>query len=344
MSSLTNLFSLPNELFLSGIFTHFDSVDLIKLFNSIENRRLKCLVWASLQTRMSIDLARAELSNQCLTSNLSFLPSGNQIIAVRIDNTQLNETLAAVLVKVCPKLTRVEVIMLQERPQKQLFSILSRMNVDSLTMSSISNDQNEMLIYVCNSQCTLRCLTITEDNNPIHTPLEELFYHYNYRLTCLSVAVIDLGVAASLMCHVPVLEKLVLRLPQRRRCTAGHPREYCDEDHRSSQWSNRLQLLSIIAPRAYTRITSSFYDFVRRFASSLERLSFYLTPLFRKMTPQALERELLEQLPRLTRLDFCIHTGPTYPHESDARHLFDQWSVNQRHVISIYHSPGMQYR
>jgi hypothetical protein len=344
MSSLTNLFSLPNELFLSGIFTHFDPVDLIKLFNSIENRRLKCLVWASLQTRMSIDLARAELSNQCLTSNLSFLPSGNQIIAVRIDNTQLNETLAAVLVKVCPKLTRVEVIMLQERPQKQLFSILSRMNVDSLTMSSISNDQNEMLIYVCNSQCTLRCLTITEDNNPIHTPLEELFYHYNYRLTCLSVAVIDLGVAASLMCHVPVLEKLVLRLPQRRRCTAGHPREYRDEDHRSSQWSNRLQLLSIIAPRAYTRITSSFYDFVRRFASSLERLSFYLTPLFRKMTPQALERELLEQLPRLTRLDFCIHTGPTYPHESDARHLFDQWSVNQRHVISIYHSPGMQYR
>ncbi|CAF1330369.1 unnamed protein product [Adineta ricciae] len=48
----------------------------------------------------------------------------------------------------------------------------------------------------------------------------------------------------------------------RRQCTASHPREYRDEDHRSSQWSTRLRLLSIVAPQPYTRVTLSFYDFL----------------------------------------------------------------------------------
>ncbi|CAF1687770.1 unnamed protein product, partial [Adineta ricciae] len=139
MPSLTTLLSLPNELFLSNIFIHFDLIDLLKLFSSTQNQRLKSLVSATLYTRMSIDLIRTEVRYSLL---LSFLPPENNIITVRINNNQLNETLAAALVKACPKLTRMEVIVLHEQPRQSLFSILWTMNLDSLTLSSISDDQN----------------------------------------------------------------------------------------------------------------------------------------------------------------------------------------------------------
>ncbi len=334
------MLSLPNELFLSYIFIHLDLTDLIELFDLIHNRRLRALLSASLSTRTYIDLTQAKVSNEWILSKMSFIPAGNQIVTLQINDDQLNKTSVDVIVNACPKLSRMEVIVRQDR---SLFSILSTMELDSLKLSSICGNQDEMFVYLCHSQCTLHCLTITEDK-PIRTLSVELLSHCNRRLTHLSIAVLDLGVAASLMCHLLALEKLELRLPHRNQSTTRNPREYRHEDHPLSyQWSTRLRFLSIVAPRPYTRIYFSFYDFVRRFSSSLQQLSFYLTPLFRAMTPQALERELLAQLPRLTRLDFCIHTGLTSQQDNDARHLFDRWASDQRHVISIYHNPGMQH-
>jgi hypothetical protein len=164
----------------------------------------------------------------------------------------------------------------------------------------------------------------------------------NQYLTRLSILLRNLSLAVELMPYVPSLEHLYIRLYGRRlfeRSEWAFKNDYC----KSQIWPLGVKSLRIVAYN-YLMIMSYFYQFVRRFSSTLEHLSLYFTTQssYFLASHQNFERCLLRRLPYIKRLEFSINTGLYDEYESDGGHTFDNWK-RQLHVISIFNSKFGQH-
>ena len=135
------------------------------------------------------------------------------------------------------------------------------------------------------------------------------------------------------MPFVPALEHFELRLHNVCKRVSVFESKFLEK---RVEWPTKVRSLRLIA---YDQLmdTTSFCAFMRRFSSSLDYLSFYFgTPQRFLMSGwRNLEEHLLDYIPHLKHIEFCVHSG-LINFERDRRQNFDRWT--KREVISIFHS------
>ncbi|CAF3665169.1 unnamed protein product [Adineta steineri] len=153
----------------------------------------------------------------------------------------------------------------------------------------------------------------------------------NSNLTSLSLDLGHICFAIVLMPFVPALEHFEVRLHDVYNGRSAFKPEFLQK----RKWPTKVKSLRFIAYDQYMN-TASFCAFVQRFSLSLEHLSFYMSTHERYLmsTHCNFEHYLLDYLPHLKQIDFCVSSGVMNV-EIDRREKFDHWT--KRQVISIFH-------
>ena len=162
----------------------------------------------------------------------------------------------------------------------------------------------------------------------------------NEYLTHLSLVVVDLRSSTPLIALSSGVEHLRISLEKDRSNWSSRTRHFLERH----QWSSRVKSLHFTAHDTYLD-TACLCECIKLFSLSLERLAFYahLIQRYLMRSQKYLEEFLLDHLPRLKHVDFCVHNGLGRD-EYKNRQSFDGWK-NQRHVISICNSwPGSHTR
>jgi hypothetical protein len=154
----------------------------------------------------------------------------------------------------------------------------------------------------------------------------------NRNLTHLSLDLAHISFAIVLMPFVSALEHFELRLHK----IYNQPSAFKSKFLQRREWPTKVRSLRLIA---YDQLmdTISFCAFVKRFSLSLDHLSFYISThqCFLMSRWRSIEKHLLDYLPHLRQIEFCVHSG-LMNIETDRRRTFDHWT--KKEVISIFHS------
>ena len=162
----------------------------------------------------------------------------------------------------------------------------------------------------------------------------------NEYLTHLSLVVVDLRCSIPLIALSPAVEHLRISLTKDGSTWSSRTRHFLERH----QWSSRVKSLHFTAHETYLD-TARLCKFIKLVSASLERLAFYahLIQSYLMRTRKRLEEFLLDHLPKLKDVDFCVHSVLGRD-EYKNRQSFDSWK-HQRHVISICNSwPGYHTR
>ena len=155
----------------------------------------------------------------------------------------------------------------------------------------------------------------------------------NKFLTHLSIVVVDLRSSIPLIALSPALKHLHVRLASAPARWSNSTMHFLERQ----RWPSRVKS-SHLTEHETVVDTLSLCSYIRLFSRSLKRLAFYahLIQTHPMGNRRSFEQCLLNHLPKLNHLDFCMHTG-LGKQEYKNRRSFDRWK-HQRHVISIFNS------
>ncbi|CAF4534043.1 unnamed protein product [Rotaria sp. Silwood2] len=330
MNKPTVLLSLSNELLLYHIFIYLHSTDLLHAFGQLYNRRLNVLLCAHIH---HIDLSRIDTSVVSIDRCLSYLSSfeNNTILSLRINLDHFDYRLSSIF----PRLNRLDLQMTTVSEKVFEMITFTRLKTFSVTLTSEKPERIKGLVSFIwhpdsclESLSTSNCFVLDKDDL---FPISLRSLLINQNLTRLSVDLGHICFAILLMPFVPNLEYFELRLHSVYSTVSCFKFEFLQEQ----QWPTKVKLLRLIAYDQFMD-THCFCAFVKRFSLSLHHLSFYISIgyCFLMATRRKFERHLLDYLPHLKSIDFCVHSG-LLSLEIDRRHAFDRWTRKQ--VVSIHH-------
>ncbi|CAF0965075.1 unnamed protein product [Didymodactylos carnosus] len=260
----------------------------------------------------------------------------DRIVSLRINDIQLNDRLLSIFVI----LSRIE---LQSVWSQDIFT-LSQLKSQPLCFSfpklNESETHDHLLASVWHRDSHIKdlsiayCFTFKAHHFSPSSSLTP-----SQHLIRLSLVISHIVLAIDLMPFIPVVEHLEIRLCDRHN-HAGIYRPLHEEIFQACTWPSRVKVLRLLA---YNQITNTYNvcSFIRGFSSSLENLSLYFTTTSSYLLSswRNFERFLLNYLPHIKRLDFCVHSRA---HETPARRTFDRWREKQ-HVVSIYHEEHLMH-
>jgi hypothetical protein len=327
----TVLLSLPNELLLYHIFIYLDSTDLLRAFGQLYNRRLNALLCAHIR---HIDFSTTKTSAVSIDGWLCYLSSlkKNTILSLRINLDHFDYPLSSIF----PSLNRLDLQMKTASEKVSQIVVVTRLKVLSITLTSEKPERIKGLVSsiwhpdsCLESLLTSNCFILDKDDL---FPTSSHSLMINRNLTRLSLDLGHISFAIVLMPFVPALEHFELRCIN----VYNQPAVFKSEFLQRREWPTKVRSLRLIA---YDQLfnTNSFCAFVKRFFLSLEHLSFYISTsqCFLMSTGRKLELHLLDYLPHLKWIEFCVHSSLMNV-GIDRRQTFDRWTKKQ--VISIFHS------
>lgn len=320
---------MPNELLLYHIFIYLHSTDLLHAFGQLCNRRLNILLCAHIR---HIDFSTADTSIFSFDRWLSYISSlKNTILSLRIDLDHFDYQLSSIF----PRLNRLDLQMTTASQKVSQMIAFTQLKVLSVTLTSEKPERMEGLVsFIWHPDSCVENLSVSNcfilDKDDIF-PRSSRPLMVNRNLTHLSLDLGHICFAIVLMPFVPALEHFELRLYN----VYNQPSTFKSEFLQRQVWPAKIKSLRLIA---YDQLmdTTCFCAFVKRFSLSLEHLSSYINThqCFLMSTQRSFERHLLDYLPHLKRIDFCVHSG-VMNIEIDRRRTFDRWTKKQ--VISIFH-------
>ncbi|UJR07543.1 hypothetical protein I4U23_011831 [Adineta vaga] len=331
MDKSTNLLSLPNELFLNNIFIYLHSIDLLNAFGHLENYRLNSLLYSYIH---HLDLLTTDTSVVLINRWLFFLSflKTDTILSLRINPNHFDYSLSSIF----PRLNRLDLQMTEVCESISQILVSTRLKSLSITLTSEKPERIKGLTSFIwhfdsclESLITSNCFILDKDDLYSSSSSSLMI---NRNLTRLSLDLAHICFAIILMPFVPALEHFELRLHNIYNQSSALKSKFLQE----REWPTKVRLLRFIA-HDQLMDTTSFCDFVKRFSLSLEYLSFYISTgqRFLMATRRTFEIHLLDYLPNLKSIDFCVHSG-LLNFEIDRRHTFDHWTKKQ--IISIYYS------
>ena len=280
------------------IFPYLHSTDLIRAFGTLGNGRLVSLIYACIR---QLDLP-AEIN--CIDALQYY--QWSQIRSVQIHEDHLRDA-------IFPMLDHVDVRMTSSTTQSISSCLLSLCTrVKKLRLLFIPSERtsidNHCVRYIWHRESRIEDLTMTNcilmNESYSVTVVSSLVC--NEYLTHLSLVVADLTSSIPFVCFSPALEHLKIRLSNDSRAWSGRT----GYSFKRRQWSSRVKSLHLTAYDSFLD-TGRLRRYVELFSASLERLAFsaHLIQSYLMRNRRLFERHLLNHLPKLKRLDFCVNSG-----------------------------------
>jgi hypothetical protein len=321
---------LPNELLLYHIFIYLHSTDLLHAFGELYNRRLDALLCAHIH---HIDLSTSDTSVISIDRWLSYSSSfkKNTLLSLRINLDHFDYRFSSTF----PGLNRLDLQITTVSEKVSQMIVFTRLKIFSITLTSEKLERIKGLVsFIWHPDS---CLESLSTSNCFILDKDDLFPKLsrspmiNQHLTRLSVDLGHICFAIVLMPFVPNLQYFELRLHSVYSTVSCFNPELLQKQ----EWPTKVRSLRFIAYDQYMD-TNCFCAFVKRFSLSLEHLSFYISTRQRFLMASRgnFERYLLNYLPHIKSIDFCVHSG-LLTLEIDRRRAFDRWTRNQ--VVSIHH-------
>ena len=330
-----HLLLLPDELFLMEIFPYLHSADLIRAFGTLGNIRLLSLTYASIR--------HLDLPDEINYVETLRHYHWNQIRSLSIHEDHLHESICSIF----PSLNHVQVRMASSPAQSIGSCLLSlsprvthlRLLFDECEEVPVANRLAEHIWHRDNRTQRLSIVNgLLVDETYFLEICSSLVR--NEHLTHLSLVVAGLRSSIPFLALSPAVEHLRIRVV-RQASTWSNRTEYFLERY---QWSSRVKSFHLTAHETYLD-NSCLCAYIKRFAASLERLTFYAQTIqsYLMRSQRGIEEHLLSHLPKLQHLDFCVHAGMGREEDKNRR-SFDGWK-HQRHVISVFEPmPGFHTR
>lgn len=323
-----HLLLLPDELFLMEIFPYLHSADLIRAFGTLGNTRLLALVYAHIR---HVDLPDEANYIEALRHY-----QWAQIRSLRVHEDHLDESIASIFPSLDQLIIRISS---SEVPSISplLLSLTSRLTHLRLSCGETERTwiKNRIVRSVWHGDSRIARLStnswiVIEGR---YLPKMPSALARNEHLTHLSIIVADLSSSIRLIALSPSLVHLRVSLDNRRPRCCGPTTRFLEPN----QWSSRVTSLHLTAYEIVVN-TGRLCDYIRMFTESLERLTFsaHLDRSRPMSSPRSFEQSLLNHLPKLQHLDFCVHTK-VRSDESENDPSFNDWK-HRHHVISIFNS------
>ncbi len=299
----TVLLSLPNELLLYHIFIYLHSTDLLHAFGELYNRRLDALLCAHIH---HIDLSTSDISVISIDRWLSYSSSfkKNTLLSLRINLDHFDYRFSSTF----PGLNRLDLQITTVSEKVSQMIVFTRLKIFSITLTSEKLERIKGLVsFIWHPDS---CLENLSTSNCFILDKDDLFPKLsrspmiNQHLTRLSVDLGHICFAIVLMPFVPNLQYFELRLHSVYSTVSCFNSELLQKQ----EWPTKVRSLRFIAYDQYMD-TNCFCAFVKRFSLSLEHLSFYISTRQRFLMASRgnFERYLLNYLPHMKSIDFCVH-------------------------------------